>query len=96
LVIEGVSGLELKGTFLVGTLRLSGRGKTHIHVEIQRELGITPPTLVPYLLMKGMLIVMDPQIRIPEAKTKLKEAFEYLDYLRALARSNIFYETYGN
>ena len=72
--------MELKGTFIVGTLRLSGRGKTHIHVEIQRELGITPPAIVPYLLTEGMLIVVNPEIRTFEAKKKLMQAFEYLDY----------------
>ena len=78
--LRGCREVELKGSFNVGTLRLSGRGKTHVHVEIQRELGVTPPVLVPYLLTKGILIVMDPRIRIPEAKIKLVQAVEYIDY----------------
>ena len=80
MVSEGVSGLELKGSFNVGTLRLSKRGKTHVHVEIQRELGVTPPAIVPYLVTEGMLIVVNPEIRTFEAKNKLTQAFEYLDF----------------
>ena len=72
--------MELIELFKNGTLRLSRQGKTHIHVEIQRELGITPPAIVPYLVTEGMLIVVNPEIRTFEAKNKLVQAFEYLDY----------------
>jgi len=79
-MLRGCWKVELIGSFKNGVLRLSGRGKTHIHVEIQRELEITPPAVVPYLLTNGILIIMNPRIRIPEARNKLVQAFEYLNY----------------
>jgi hypothetical protein len=61
-----------------GMLSLSKQGKTHINVDIQRELGITLPSRVPYLLSNSLLIIVDPKIKLSEAIQALQKIQEHL------------------